>query len=171
MKKQMLIVVNADGTIIRRTSPDDPNGCDIYVSTSSAGGGLQMMVAGVVREMTAESAKRAALGAGAIVMDTLATNDKRRVFERIERIRNLRPDMILLSGGNQPGTDGMQVEADAMRSTTSIPFMSRTRASSSAASTATGVTRVLFRGIPSSACPALPGVRVPTTISSSLPYR
>ncbi|MFM7808038.1 MAG: glutamate mutase L, partial [Planctomycetota bacterium] len=65
-------LVNADGTIIRRTSPDDPNGCDIYVSTSSAGGGLQMMVAGVVREMTAESAKRAALGAGAIVMDTIA---------------------------------------------------------------------------------------------------
>ena len=44
-------------------------GTDIYISTSSAGGGLQMMVAGVVRSMTAESAERAALGAGAIVMD------------------------------------------------------------------------------------------------------
>jgi uncharacterized protein (TIGR01319 family) len=63
-----------------------------------------MMVAGVVRQMTAESAQRAALGAGAIVMDTLATNDRRRVFERIERIRNLRPDMILLSGGTDGGT-------------------------------------------------------------------
>ena len=29
-------------------------GVDIYVSTSSAGGGLQMMVAGVVKSMTAE---------------------------------------------------------------------------------------------------------------------
>ena len=36
-----------DGTVIRRTSPTDPNGCDVYISTSSAGGGLQMMVAGV----------------------------------------------------------------------------------------------------------------------------
>ena len=49
-------------------SPSKSNvGTDIYISTSSAGGGLQMMVAGVVRSMTAESAERAALGAGAIV--------------------------------------------------------------------------------------------------------
>ena len=32
-------------------------GVDIYVSTSSAGGGLQMMVGGVVKSMTAESAR------------------------------------------------------------------------------------------------------------------
>ena len=38
-----------DGTIIRRSSIDEQDGCDIYISTSSAGGGLQMMVAGVVR--------------------------------------------------------------------------------------------------------------------------
>src|SRR5678810_170807 len=44
------------------------DGTDIYISTSSAGGGLQMMVTGVVKKMTAESAARAALGAGAIVM-------------------------------------------------------------------------------------------------------
>ncbi|HEC79943.1 MAG TPA: methylaspartate mutase, partial [Firmicutes bacterium] len=37
-------------------------GMDMYMSTSSAGGGLQMMVAGVVKSMTAESAQRAALG-------------------------------------------------------------------------------------------------------------
>ena len=71
-------------------------GTDIYVSTSSAGGGLQMMVAGVVRSMTAESAERAALGAGAIVMDVIASNDKRLPHQQIERIRHLRPDMILL---------------------------------------------------------------------------
>ncbi len=33
-------------------------GVDLYISTSSAGGGLQMMVAGVVRSMTAQSAER-----------------------------------------------------------------------------------------------------------------
>ena len=45
--------------------PKGNDGCDLYISTSSAGGGLQMMVAGVIAEMTAASAKRAALGAGA----------------------------------------------------------------------------------------------------------
>jgi uncharacterized protein (TIGR01319 family) len=85
-------------------------GVDIYISTSSAGGGLQMMVAGVVREISAESASRAALGAGAIVMDVIAANDGRLPHERIERIRHLRPDMILLSGGMDGGTISHVVE-------------------------------------------------------------
>ena len=79
-------------------------GVDIYVSTSSAGGGLQMMVAGVVQNISGESAQRCALGAGAIVMDVLASNDGRLPHEKIERIRRLRPDMILLSGGTDGGT-------------------------------------------------------------------
>ena len=53
--------------------------------------------------MTAESAERAALGAGAIVMEVIASNDKRLPHEQIERIRHLRPDMILLAGGIDGG--------------------------------------------------------------------
>ncbi|MCK4403790.1 MAG: glutamate mutase L [candidate division Zixibacteria bacterium] len=95
-------LLDESGKII---SPANDNvGTDLYISTSSAGGGLQMMVAGVVRSMTAESAERAALGAGAIVMDVIACNDKRLPHEQIQRIRHLRPDMILLSGGIDGGT-------------------------------------------------------------------
>lgn len=85
-------------------------GVDIYLSTSSAGGGLQMMVAGVVQSMTAESAQRCALGAGAIVMDVLAANDGRLPHQKIERLRRLRPDMVLLSGGTDGGTISHVVE-------------------------------------------------------------
>ncbi len=85
-------------------------GVDIYISTSSAGGGLQMVVAGVVLAMTGESAQRCALGAGAIVMDALAANDGRLPHEKIERIRQLRPDMVLLSGGTDGGTVSHVVE-------------------------------------------------------------
>ena len=95
-------LIDDNGQIIRPARGND--GCDIYISTSSAGGGLQMMVAGVIREMTAASAKRAALGAGAIVMDVIASNDKRLPHEQIQRIRELRPDMILISGGTDGGT-------------------------------------------------------------------
>jgi uncharacterized protein (TIGR01319 family) len=95
-------LVDESGQLIRPAQGN--RGCDIYISTSSAGGGLQMLVTGVVREMTAASAKRAALGAGAIVMDVIASNDKRRPFEQIQRIRELRPDMILMSGGTDGGT-------------------------------------------------------------------
>lgn len=91
---------NRDPTRVPFIMPAEGNrGVDIYISTSSAGGGLQMMVAGLVKTMTAESAERAALGGGAIVMDVLAINDGRLPHERIERIRRLRPDMILLAGG------------------------------------------------------------------------
>lgn len=92
------------GDEIFKPKQSEREGCDIYISTSSAGGGLQMMVAGVVLTMTAESAARAALGAGAIVMDVIASNDGRLPHEKIERIRTLRPDMILLAGGIDGGT-------------------------------------------------------------------
>ena len=88
----------------------DNDGIDIYISTSSAGGGLQMMVAGVVKNMTGESAQRAALGAGSIVMDIIASNDGRKYHEKVKRIRDLRPDMILLSGGVDGGTVSHVVE-------------------------------------------------------------
>lgn len=95
----------------RIITPADGNvGVDIYISTSSAGGGLQMVVAGVVLAMTGESAQRCALGAGAIVMDSLAANDGRLPHEKIERIRQLRPDMVLLSGGTDGGTVSHVVE-------------------------------------------------------------
>ena len=86
-------------------------GADLYLSTSSAGGGLQMLVTGVVRSMTAESAQRAALGAGAIVVEVLAVDDGRADHERIARIRALRPDMILMSGGTEGGTVQHLLEA------------------------------------------------------------
>jgi uncharacterized protein (TIGR01319 family) len=99
-------VTREDGTegweIIIPAEGDE--GVDAYISTSSAGGGLQMMVAGVVGAMTGESAQRAALGAGAIVMDKIASNDGRLPHEKIDRIRRLRPDMILLAGGTDGGS-------------------------------------------------------------------
>ncbi|MFO7947190.1 MAG: glutamate mutase L [Armatimonadota bacterium] len=98
-----------DGEAIIRPAEGDI-GADLYLSTSSAGGGLQIMVVGLVRRMTAESAERAALGAGAIVMDVLALDDGRLPHERIDRMRALRPDMILVSGGIDGGEKRRVVE-------------------------------------------------------------
>ena len=99
-----------DGEAFINTSKEDKDGIDLYISTSSAGGGLQMMVAGVVKNMTGESAQRAALGAGSIVMDIIASNDGRKYHEKVKRIRELRPDMVLLSGGIDGGTKSHVVE-------------------------------------------------------------
>jgi uncharacterized protein (TIGR01319 family) len=107
-----------DGQVLRHlkngveiSKPADAlDGSELYVSTSSAGGGLQMMVAGLVQTISVESAERAALGAGAILMDSLAVNDGRKEFEKVERMRQLRPDIILMSGGTDGGNVDQVVE-------------------------------------------------------------
>jgi len=95
-------LIDDEGNLIRPARGKE--GCDIYISTSSAGGGLQILVTGVVKEMSAASAERAALGAGAIVLDLIAANDRRRPHEQIQRIRELRPDMVVMAGGTDGGT-------------------------------------------------------------------
>ena len=92
------------------TEGDLTKGIDLYLSTSSAGGGLQMLVAGVVSTITTESAERAALGAGAIVMEAISADDGRQDFERIERIRHLKPDIVLVTGGVDGGSTKHVVE-------------------------------------------------------------
>jgi uncharacterized protein (TIGR01319 family) len=103
-------ILDERGLIMAPTREDGKVGVDLYVSTSSAGGGLQMAVAGLVGSMTAESAERAALGAGAIVMETLAIDDGRQPHERVALIRNLRPDIFLVSGGTDGGNKAHVVE-------------------------------------------------------------
>ena len=99
-----------EGAPFLESGDDDTQGIDLYLSTSSAGGGLQMTVAGVVREMSAESAERAALSAGAIVMDAISADDGREDHERIQRLRHLRPDIVLLTGGVDGGSREHVVE-------------------------------------------------------------
>lgn len=106
-------LISPDGKILT-PAKDEKAGADLYLSTSSAGGGLQMTVAGVVKAMSAESAQRAALGAGAIIIDVIAVDDGRREYEKVERIRQLRPDMILMSGGTDGGTVNHLVELAEM---------------------------------------------------------
>lgn len=106
-------ILSSDNLIITPVN-ERGEGVDIYLSTSSAGGGLQMTVAGVVKSMSAESAERAALGAGAIIMDVIAVDDGRKDFQKVERIRQLRPDMILMSGGTDGGTVNHLIEIAEM---------------------------------------------------------
>lgn len=70
-----------------------------YLSTSSAGGGLAMVVTGLVRDVTSRSAQTVALGAGAILLDVIAMDDGRTPYEKIHALKTVRPDMILLAGG------------------------------------------------------------------------
>lgn len=90
-----------DGNFITPQREDE--GVDFVGATCSAGGGLQILVAGVIKSMTAESAARAALGAGAIVSDVISIDDGRELYEKLTRIASIRPDMVLVSGGVDGG--------------------------------------------------------------------
>jgi uncharacterized protein (TIGR01319 family) len=91
-----------NGRIIHPSEPDG-SGVDFVGATCSAGGGLQILVAGVIKSMTAASAERAALGAGAIVADVIAIDDGRTQYEKLARIATIRPDIVLVSGGVDGG--------------------------------------------------------------------
>lgn len=66
------------------------------IATSSAAGGLRMTVHGLVYDMTVKAAKEAALGAGANIKNITA--GKLRESD-LERIRRIKPNIILLAGG------------------------------------------------------------------------
>ena len=81
-------------TLVRNGVPAVP-----YLSTSSAGGGLAMVVTGLVYNLTAGTAQRAALGAGAIVLEVISMDDGHTPYRKIEDLKRLRPDMVLVAGG------------------------------------------------------------------------
>jgi uncharacterized protein (TIGR01319 family) len=77
-----------------------PESFEYKAACSSAAGGLKMVAVGLVKDLTAEAARRAALGAGARVLDVFS-------FELtegdIEKISAMQPDIILLAGGTDGG--------------------------------------------------------------------
>jgi uncharacterized protein (TIGR01319 family) len=80
-------------------------------ASSSAAGGLRMVTVGLVRELTAEAARRAALGAGARLVGTFAY---RLTASDLDRIHELSPDILLLAGGTDGGNSEVVI-ANAAR--------------------------------------------------------
>jgi len=70
------------------------------LASSSAAGGLRMVTVGLVRELTAEAARQAALGAGARLVGAFAY---RLTARDVGEIEGLAPDILLLCGGTNGG--------------------------------------------------------------------
>ena len=81
----------------------DSCGIDEFRATSSAGGGLQVLVAGLTEKITVESGHRAALGAGAVVTEVVSLHQAGTDSMSLERIRNVPCDMVLITGGTDGG--------------------------------------------------------------------
>lgn len=97
--------VDSDVTIGLHTALDalGPAGADtgaLRLASSSARGGLRMVAVGLVPELTAEAARRAALGAGAKIIRTFSHELTR---SDVREIVALAPDLLLLAGGTDGG--------------------------------------------------------------------
>jgi uncharacterized protein (TIGR01319 family) len=74
----------------------------IRLACSSARGGLRVIAIGLVPELTAEAARRAALGAGARVLKAYSHHI---TLDELSEIVQLEPDIVLLCGGTDGGNE------------------------------------------------------------------
>lgn len=87
------------------------------LASSSAAGGLKMVTVGLVKELTAEAARLAALGAGARLVDTFSyTLSKRDMLNVVAND----PDIILLAGGTDGGNSDVILHNAEMLATAVI---------------------------------------------------
>lgn len=84
--------------------------------SSSASGGLHMIITGVISNISGESAQRAALGAGALLIDTFSKDDERPPYKKVAAMRQSKPDILLMSGGTDGGATSQVLEmADVIK--------------------------------------------------------
>ena len=98
---QALATLNERHALFDR-APKDLNVLEgkVVLASSSAAGGLRIVVVGNVPGLTVEAANQAALGAGAKVVGSTAFKLSAIALQGIE---SARPDMILLTGGTDGG--------------------------------------------------------------------
>ncbi|MCD4707276.1 MAG: glutamate mutase L [Candidatus Sabulitectum sp.] len=77
--------------------------CVPYFTTSSAGGGLQMLVIGYTMADSLRIAESTAYGAGAVISGAFAMNTQGGRLNQIEKISRLNPDLVLMAGGTDGG--------------------------------------------------------------------
>jgi len=83
------------------TQGEITNGSREIYATSSAAGGLRMVAMGYMPRVTAKAAKEVAMTAGARVLEIVSYEDQPDF--RVEVLREINPDIILLAGGTDGG--------------------------------------------------------------------
>ncbi|MCD6589508.1 MAG: glutamate mutase L [Candidatus Fermentibacteraceae bacterium] len=74
-----------------------------YSTTSSAGGGLQILVVALASSDSGSIAEAVTYSAGGVVLDSFAIDDEKPRVEKIRQMKNLSPDLVILAGGYDRG--------------------------------------------------------------------
>lgn len=78
------------------------------LASSSAAGGLRMVAMGYMARVTARAAKEVAMNSGAKILEIISSEDPPDY--RVQILREIRPDIVLLAGGTDYGDEESAVE-------------------------------------------------------------
>lgn len=95
-------LLGEDGRLILPGTVDGV-GVDTFAATLSAGPPLKLVVAGLLEDVSLESACRLAATTYSGVIEAISLNDRRKPEDRIDAILRLRPDLVLVAGGTDGG--------------------------------------------------------------------
>ena len=95
-------ITGTDGHIIIPAHTSG-SGVDRMVITFSAGPELRVVVAGLLNDVSVESAHHLASSTYARVVETIGLNDRRRPEVQMDAILRAEPDIILVAGGTDGG--------------------------------------------------------------------
>ncbi|HLF75402.1 MAG TPA: glutamate mutase L [Anaerolineales bacterium] len=91
-----------DNSLIAPSQPDG-SGVDALVATISAGPAVKTVIAGLLSDVSLESARRLAESTYTRIVEKLDLTDHRRPDQQMDSIIRSRPDLVLLAGGTDGG--------------------------------------------------------------------
>ena len=81
----------------------DGAGVDAMVIIMSGGPPLNVLITGLLEDVSVESARRLASTTYTKIIDTFSLNDRRKTEARLDAVLELQPDLILIAGGTDGG--------------------------------------------------------------------
>lgn len=86
-------------------TPSQPNGMgvDSLVVTLSAGPAIRVVVAGLLKEVSLDSARRLAESTYARIVETIGMSDLRKPEKQIDAILRAKPELVIIAGGTDGG--------------------------------------------------------------------
>lgn len=82
---------------------EDGSGVDAITASISTGETLRVVIAGLLSDVSLESAKNLAESTYARVVESISLNDPRKAEEQIDAILKANPDLIIIAGGTDDG--------------------------------------------------------------------
>lgn len=98
------VFTDKDASLILPSKPDG-SGVDRLVMTFSAGPELRVVTAGLLPDVSLESARNLIRTTYGQVVEAIGLNDRRRTDARLDAILEAKPDLVILAGGTESGAN------------------------------------------------------------------